>query len=235
MWKNIKKWMIAGMMTAAMAGFGCSGASAQEIENDCPKLIYVPSDVEWLENGTKLVVYGSFYNLSSEYDVTSLKEGKFYMVDNKDKEVITTVDINTEAVSVIPHNGDCEYSFVINDLEGAEDAYQRHKAYGVDGLSPSLEAQFYYEPCEGVNCSYCGGIGREQSTGDIFGNSKQCTECGGTGRSDFRCMSCDGTGIDSAYEMTKGSVLHGFTEKDCIVCDGSGYQRCSFCGGTGKE
>ena len=238
MWKNVKKWILAGMMTAVMTGLGCSEAGAQGTENDAPQLIYAASDVEWLENGTKLVVYGSFYNMSSEYDVTGLKEGMFYIVDSEEKEVITVVDINTEAVSVVPHNGACTYNFVINDLEGAENAYQRYKAYGaygVDGVFPSLEAEFYYDVCEGANCRYCGGSrnsGRRNSGGR---NATQCSECCGTGRSDLECLNCGGTGTDPAYEITKGSVLHGFTEKDCAVCDGSGYQKCSFCGGTGEE
>ena len=235
MWKNVKKWILAGMMTAAMAGLGSSEAGAQGTDDDSPKLIYAASDVEWLENGTKLVVYGSFYNMSSEYDVIGIKEGTFYIVDSEEKEVITMVDINTEAVSVVPHNGACTYNFVINDLEGAENAYQRHKAYGANGVYPSLEAEFYYDACEGVNCSYCGGIRNSGGKNSGGRNSTQCSECRGTGRSDLACLNCGGSGVDPAYEITKGSVLHGFTEKDCAVCNGSGYQKCSFCGGTGKK
>ena len=212
MWKNVKKWILAGMMTAAMAGLGSSEAGAQGTDDDSPKLIYAASDVEWLENGTKLVVYGSFYNMSSEYDVIGIKEGTFYIVDSEEKEVITMVD-----------------------MEGAENAYQRHKAYGANGVYPSLEAEFYYDACEGVNCSYCGGIRNSGGKNSGGRNSTQCSECRGTGRSDLACLNCGGSGVDPAYEITKGSVLHGFTEKDCAVCNGSGYQKCSFCGGTGKK
>ena len=241
MWKNMKIWLLAGMMAVLAAGLGSSAAAAQESqEMDPDKLIYVPSNVEWLKNGTKLVVEGAFYNLSSEYDVIGFEEVVFYMVD-KDEKVITTVDVNTDTIPVVPHNGSCTYNFVINDLEGASEAYQRYKAYrayGIFGLVPKLEAEFNYVSCEGYNCSYCGGSsrngGNSGGTG-ASGDSARCTECGGTGDSDIKCTNCDGTGIDPAYEMTKGSVLHAFAEEECSVCGGSGFKKCMFCGGTGEE
>ena len=60
-----------------------------------------------------------------------------------------------------------------------------------------------------------------------------CSYCNGTGRGTSMCTWCYGSGISSAYESTKGSVLHAFAEKDCPKCGGKGYF-CAYCRGTGK-
>lgn len=62
-----------------------------------------------------------------------------------------------------------------------------------------------------------------------------CLSCGGSGISEFRCTWCDGDGIDPAYELTEGSVLHSFAEKDFPKCAGYGYPPCMSCGGSGSR
>lgn len=62
-----------------------------------------------------------------------------------------------------------------------------------------------------------------------------CSSCGGSGISQFRCTWCDGDGVDPAYELTEGSVLHAFAEKICPKCAGYGYPPCMSCGGSGSR
>ena len=60
-----------------------------------------------------------------------------------------------------------------------------------------------------------------------------CYLCGGSGYQKYKCSACGGSGIDPAYESTKGSLLHGFAEKDCSKCSGTGYPVCEACWGKG--
>ena len=52
--------------------------------------------------------------------------------------------------------------------------------------------------------------------------------------STYRGRSKDDHKIDPAWEMTKGSVLHSFAEKECPSCDGKGRERCDTCWETGE-
>lgn len=60
-----------------------------------------------------------------------------------------------------------------------------------------------------------------------------CENCGGYGYLDMMCTWCDGSGIDPAWESSKGSATHSFAEKDCASCGGAGLKKCDSCGGTG--
>lgn len=62
-----------------------------------------------------------------------------------------------------------------------------------------------------------------------------CDDCGGSGRSSIRCTYCGGSGIDPAYEATKGSAIHSFADKECAECGGTGLERCKECWGTGEK
>lgn len=154
MLKRTKKWMMAGMMILAMAGFGGSAAGAKEsAEMDPEDLIYSPSDMYWTDNGKKLVVEGAFLNLSEDYDVVGFEEAEIYMMDDSG-DIIKTVTVNTDYLKKIPHNGMFEYNFTISSIEGGSEAY------GAYDLLPVAGVAFYYEECEGAGCSYCGGTGR---------------------------------------------------------------------------
>lgn len=62
-----------------------------------------------------------------------------------------------------------------------------------------------------------------------------CDACGGSGRSSIKCTYCGGSGIDPAYEATKGSAIHSFADKECAKCGGTGLERCTECWGTGEK
>lgn len=224
MWKKTKKWITVGMMMAAMLCLDCSAANAKESrEMDPSNLIYIPSDMTWKNDGTELVVEGAFYNLSSEYDIVGLEE------------TIITVYADTDHIQLVPHNGSCTYNFVIDGLEGISETYKGNKKYGTFSLIPKRETEFEYVACEGNNCRYCGGSSKSANSKKTeYRNSKVCSECGGSGKSTYKCTYCDGSGVDPAYETNKNSVLQFFTEKECAVCGGSGYSSCLFCGGSGK-
>ena len=49
----------------------------------------------------------------------------------------------------------------------------------------------------------------------------ECIHCKGSGTNDFQCNSCDGTGKKNGMK--------------CFICNGKGFQKCSFCFGTGKR
>lgn len=49
-----------------------------------------------------------------------------------------------------------------------------------------------------------------------------CSQCKGTGQSDFPCQTCNGTGR-----------LPNFNTR-CPICNGSGFARCWSCQGTGR-
>lgn len=61
-----------------------------------------------------------------------------------------------------------------------------------------------------------------------------CTSCGGSGVGTSKCTYCNGSGVDPTYESTKGKIIHGFAEKDCAKCGGSGRAKCTVCGGKGE-
>lgn len=60
-------------------------------------------------------------------------------------------------------------------------------------------------------------------------NGDTCTLCHGTGHGSV-CHTCGGSG-----KYTGRSVVVGaFNRNRCLTCDGSGYEKCSSCKGTGK-
>lgn len=99
-------------------------------------------------------------------------------------------------------------------------------------------------------CKLCGGSGsvsastnaqaREDAKQVIGGGGSEsgrtgnpCKECRGYGYLNSKCTACNGSGIDSAWEKSKGSAIHSFAEKDCYSCDGTGKKKCFYCSGTG--
>lgn len=55
-----------------------------------------------------------------------------------------------------------------------------------------------------------------------------CTSCNGSGKGSV-CHTCGGDGKYRGSSM----VLGAFIKNKCIDCDGSGYERCSLCKGSG--
>lgn len=93
-------------------------------------------------------------------------------------------------------------------------------------------------------CQTCDGYGTVTTSNyqrvDALENSRRsdntpCAACGGSGYGSSPCSLCNGTGINSTYERTKGSALHGFADKDCPKCGGTGMSKCTSCWGTGVE
>ncbi len=93
-----------------------------------------------------------------------------------------------------------------------------------------------------INCSNCGGDGRDH------GDGSRCWRCHGRGQveetyyeicpnchgdyshySDKTCSECNGTGKVKCDECGGGGA------KDCETCDGTGQVTCSHCKGEGKE
>jgi len=101
--------------------------------------------------------------------------------------------------------------------------------------------------CDGNGiCIDCGGKGSVAQSQVASINSRYggqadtstrpaCDTCYGSGRSNMRCSSCNGSGTDSAYRLTEGSALHAFADPSCPKCGGSGYAACFTCHGSGHN
>lgn len=49
-------------------------------------------------------------------EMDQIEQTVFYMID-ADEEVVVTVNVNTDEIKLVPHNGACTYNFVINELK----------------------------------------------------------------------------------------------------------------------
>ena len=61
----------------------------------------------------------------------------------------------------------------------------------------------------------CGNSNDSGRRNIIIIEDEICDTCGGSGRSSIKCTYCGGSGIDPAYEATKGSAIHSFADKEC--------------------
>lgn len=92
------------------------------------------------------------------------------------------------------------------------------------------------------NCSGYGCLTRDEHNARLAENAARkyaseddtkeaCTKCGGSGYSSTRCHACDGTG---KYQ-DDSVVVRGLNKNKCLSCDGKGYEKCSYCRGTGVQ
>ena len=83
-------------------------------------------------------------------------------------------------------------------------------------------------------CYFCGNTGKMRCpdcNGKGLGKCPDCKKgyipcsaCGGKGR--FKCVKCDGTG-----KVTSRNWQGQLTVHNCAKCNGTGFERCSVCGG----
>lgn len=217
---------------------GSRGSSNSSTAMSTDELVYLPSNTYWTNNGTKLVVEGGIFNLSSSCDVISMHDAVISLVDSNDT-VVAEINVNKAYTSkIIPHNGSLAYNFTTTSIPGGSSSYKAME------LIPRLYCSWEYEICEGQNCSYCGGD--SSNTSNIVGGypSKggDCLACGGSGK----CEDCYGTGdcnyayglhpcINGKLYLSSGTITcsscHGTAK--CKKCSGSG--KCKSCGGSGKR
>lgn len=239
MWKKLKNWIAIGMLAIATC-LNCNVASAKGTEGmDSDDLIYECDDVTFQDSGT-LLVEGTFYNLSSDYDVIGLEDIEFSIVNNKGKE-IESASINRSNIELIAHDGSTGHAFEL-EVNGNAQQYKNSTAI--------LEKiTFTWAECEGKNCRYCGGSSQNINNNCKSANSNTssysdsddydywidcfyckgsgtCNQCNGSGRkSNGRmCTYCDGTGDCPRCE--------GLGERKLIMVNGKEYVVCAFCHGS---
>lgn len=238
MWKKLKNWMIIGLVAVMICLSSIPANANATSEMALNEFVYESDRVTWKKTGTELIVVGTFYNLSCEYDIIGLEDTVFNLVNNEN-EIITTLSIDTSDITVIPHSGSCTYTFTVNDansvdgtdsvnginrLEDVPKKYKRNSKLDTYKLTAILEtASFYYAPCEGENCSYCNMVSDQKE--DDEGHWIMCSLCHGTGV----CKHCNGSGRKSNGRMC--TSCHG--SGDCSSCEGLG--ECELIMAGGKE
>lgn len=181
---------------------------------------YYASRTYWINNGTKLVVEGSFFNFTSDYDFIELVDTYINIVDKHDN-VVARVKVNENNVSVIPHNGAYPYNFTVSSIPGGSSTYKASE------LFPRLETDFTYVQHQSQNCPYCGNISITNHS-SISNHGIECEHCHGTGY--VTCPDCGGTGkLDNSITGVIRSIFGG----KCQRCDGKGKIFCNHCHGLG--
>lgn len=211
--------MFVSMIILKVSCGSSSKISTAMAPND---LQYFASNTYWTNNGKKLVVEGNIYNLSCEYDVTSLKDTTIYLVD-KSKNVISTVKVNTKSIGVIPHNGVFPYNFTVSNIKGGSSSYNARE------LFPRLETKYTCEVHQTLSCPHCEGNILPRPTYNPL--KLKCDWCDGKGW--LVCTVCGGSGKNDDYDKLS-PVMKGFSKPYCEACGGDGKIKCGRCHGEGQ-
>lgn len=155
----------------------------------------------------------------------------------------------TEVEYVVENNKDNTPIGLIR-TGSADDLYACRYCYGTgicnfcsgDGINDTTGNKCVY--CKGDMgvCNNCDGYGcltRDEHNQRILepdpepetDTDNACTKCGGSGNSSTLCHECGGSGKYKGSSIVTGA----FNRFKCLSCDGSGYERCAYCHGTGRE
>lgn len=208
---------MAIIMMVLVLTAGTEAASAED-------LIYAGLDRYWKEDGTSLVINGTFYSFLDDWDICSLKNLEFELID-REENVIGTVEIEDEIKLQLPHNGAADHSIMVTDIEDGE------ATYGTGLFLKLVSAEYDYYICEGSGCPYCSqgkATDIDPSVKDDdpsvvcnwCGGSKKCEDCGGTGKIKRKKYGI----FNSSYEATEKCVLCNGTGV-CYKCQGKGYTK----------
>lgn len=151
--KKFVSLMMAAVMTIGISVCGSAAEASQSGEMDPDDLNYRFSEMYWSESKSKLMVEGEFVNCSDGYDIVGLDEAQIRI--QMGNELIAAVDVDTEAVEIIPHNGSYTYNFAVS---GLEEDQAREIAANAIAAEFCLDADFSYAECEGIGCGYCEGV-----------------------------------------------------------------------------
>ncbi|MDE6619639.1 MAG: hypothetical protein K2K74_03940 [Lachnospiraceae bacterium] len=228
-----KMWLGIFMAVIMMTGMGIDAKAAQADINNC--LVYYPVEMTWDEK--QVNISGSIGNTSDTYDIYELEDAELSVYDSSGNYAFTVYMDDASLEGIVLSPGETrEYGITVSG------SIQNIGYRFSNGFYAFFAASFTYQKCGGRNCKICSGT-QQNTVSDNSGlagrdalnaemrelmNNKPsmtipCTYCGGDGKLDKRCESCNGSGRQAIPGITMFSAF-----VPCSDCR-DGYQICAHC------